>query len=275
MKTIERHAVDQELAKECYEDAKNFFDILHSRSIQTVDELDSLLGAGRRGAACGSIVDSLSPEIPRSLALGAKAAAGIASASSQNSGQVNVDIWPDRKLQLKALGPNGFCHAGNWRVGFYMSVISNDNMSADALSNLPVGIVRQSPTKSDECIYLYVDALQRFWRHDTETSKKLLAAVDATEPKTVRIASHDYILNILVPEMESFYRFLTGEVDRFNETLLFALERHKKFWNKADRKRDWEGYLALGLLSICVLAKRTGIPIEVQSDYIPTHLMEL
>jgi hypothetical protein len=274
MKTIERHPIDQELAKERYESAQHSLNAFFSRGIRTVDDLDSLLSAARRAAAYGSVVDPRSSEITRSLALGAKAAAGIALASPNSSGEVEVDFDADHHARVKAAGPNEFCHAGNWRFGFYLSVISKDNASADALCKLPVEIIRQSRTKSDECIYRYVDVLQRFWRHDPEISPRLVAAVEATAPEAVRIASPDYILNIVVPEMELFYRFLLSEVARFNDALLFALERHKKFWSKGDRKKDSEGYLALGMLAICALAGRSGMPFEVQSDYIPSFLMQ-
>jgi hypothetical protein len=271
--TVERHAIDHELAEERHDAAKKLVQVLLSRSIGTVDDLDSLLSAARRLAAYGSMIDPTSPDLRPALALGCKAAAGIALASTQTSGSVTLDLGSDLHAAIKAVGPNDFSHVGNWRFGFYMGVICNDFHSVDALCGLPVQSLRQSRTKSDECFYLYVDAIQRFWRRDPEISQRFLAALEATEPQAVRVASPDYILNIVVPEMELFYRFLTGDVSRFNETLLFALQRHKSFWSKGDRKKDSEGYLALGLLATCILASRGGLPIEVQSDYIPASLM--
>ncbi len=273
MNTVERHNVDRELAEERYEAAANLLNVSLNVPKQNVTSLANLLRASRMSAGFLSVLDSSAAELRRYICDGAKAAAGIALASSQTSGEVKVDLGPDHLVPVKAAGPNDACHIAMWRTGFYMGVICGDLASVDVLCALPIDLLRQSSTKGDECLYLFADALQRFWRHDTDVSPRLTAAVEATDPKSLRISPEEFILNIMVPEMELFYRFLTGEVAPFNETLLFALQRHKKYWTKGDRKKDSDGYLALGPLAICVLASRTGIPIEVQSDYIPATLL--
>lgn len=273
MNTIERHSVDRELAEERYQAATNLLHTSLSVPKQTIPSLRGLFMASRMCAEYLSVLNPGASELRPYICQGARAAAAIALVSAQSSGEVTINLGPDHSVQAKAVGPNNVCHVDLWRSGFYMGLICGDRGSVDVLCALPIDVLRQSSSKGDECLYLFADVLQRFWRHDADVSKRLTAAVEATDPQQLRISPEEFILNIVVPEMELFFRFLNGEVAPFNETLLFALQRHKKYWSKGDRKKDSDGYLALGPLAICGLATPTGIPIEVQSDYIPGSLM--
>ncbi|MEU8784799.1 immunity 49 family protein [Streptomyces sp. NPDC048637] len=55
----------------------------------------------------------------------------------------------------------------------------------------------------------------------------------------------------------------------FNQALAEALELHKAYWSREDRSDDIVGYLALGPLAMACLAYDAGIPIEVESEYLP------
>ncbi|MFY4723437.1 immunity 49 family protein [Streptomyces sp. LaBMicrA B280] len=57
--------------------------------------------------------------------------------------------------------------------------------------------------------------------------------------------------------------------------LVEALELHQQHWTAdEERAEDPEGRLALGPLAIACLAYDGGIPIEVESDYLPQHLLQ-
>jgi Immunity protein 49 len=137
-----------------------------------------------------------------------------------------------------------------------------------------MNVLRQSSSRGDECQYLFIDALQAFEKRSDDWSVRLRRAVDATDPEQVNISDEEYVLNILVPEMQLLFHLAIGEIAPFNDALQFALERQKKYWRSGNRKRDPDGYLALGPLAIVGMARKAGMPIEVESEYLPSELYE-
>ncbi|MGW1658782.1 immunity 49 family protein [Streptomyces atratus] len=61
----------------------------------------------------------------------------------------------------------------------------------------------------------------------------------------------------------------------FNEALNDALRRHKEYWTAdEDRTQNIEGVVAIAPLAVACLAKANGIPIEVESGYLPSALLD-
>ena len=71
--------------------------------------------------------------------------------------------------------------------------------------------------------------------------------------------------------MSRLFYLALNESDQFQTAFEFALERHKKYWSKADRKRDPDGFLALGPMALASLAVSAGIPVEMEPDYAPVR----
>jgi hypothetical protein len=91
----------------------------------------------------------------------------------------------------------------------------------------------------------------------------------------LRVADEELALQILYPPIEMFCFPTQREDDRFNSSLANALELHKQFWTKNDeRRRDPDGFVARAPLAIASLARGSGVTIEVESDYLPKHLLE-
>ncbi|MFJ3187025.1 immunity 49 family protein [Streptomyces halstedii] len=61
----------------------------------------------------------------------------------------------------------------------------------------------------------------------------------------------------------------------FNEALDDALRWHKKYWTaNEDRTQNVEGVVAIVPPAVACLAKANGIPIEVESEYLPDALLD-
>ncbi|MEJ8643160.1 immunity 49 family protein [Streptomyces sp. MS1.HAVA.3] len=79
----------------------------------------------------------------------------------------------------------------------------------------------------------------------------------------------------LYPPLNLFYRYLSQESDLFNEALAEALTWHKEYWTADEaRCRSGEGLVALGPLAIACMARDAGMPIDVESEYLPKELLE-
>lgn len=160
-------------------------------------------------------------------------------------------------------------------MGWRLAQVTRDQPTIDVLLATPLDVLRRSTSRGDECLYLFVAALQALQQRADDWSSKLRIALDATDATKLQLSDEDFVLNVLVPEMELLLRLVIGDVAAFNAALHFALERHKKDWSRASRKRDPDGYVALGPLAIASIARRGGMPIQVSSDYVPPPLLLL
>ena len=272
MKTIARHAIDQELAEEGVERKKDVLESVVQSAATRPPALNQVLRTAHSYAGYLSAAGGETEPLCAALKTGARAADALFTLASK-SGEVEVDLGT-QKVRLQSTGSTDTTDVGNWQVGWWIAHIVCDRRAIDVLRATPLEILRRSRTRGDECQYLFVDALQALESRDADWSTRLQQAVDATDPEKAPLSDEEFVLNILVPQMELLFRFVKGEIAPFNETLQFALERHKKYWSKASRKRDPDGYIALGPLAIAAMARKAGMPIEVQSDYLQKPLLE-
>ena len=122
--------------------------------------------------------------------------------------------------------------------------------------------------------YSWAETLQSFERGESGTMAKLQVAIDQTDPAVLHEDTKAGMLQIRVPEMQVFYRLICQEPGPFNEALQRAVEQHKKYWSAAKRKNDPAGFIALGPLAFACRAHDIGLPVTVESDYLPRRLIE-
>jgi hypothetical protein len=209
------------------------------------------------------------------LRLGSQAACTIFRRASQSSGDVEVQLGPEPKVKLKATGPTGEAHGGNWLNGFFLAAICRDEETLDLLSQVPISVIRSSPSQGEECIYLFIEALQFFLKGEQQTVDALMRALAATDPS--KIANPDakgYVLEVLVPQIDCFYRLLLDNADEFNVALTKGVEWHRKHWTKGKKKKDAGGAYNPGLTAIASLAYDRDMSITVDSPYLPRFLIE-
>jgi hypothetical protein len=272
MKQVPRHSVDLEIVEEGIDAKKTLLESLLESATNRAAALSLVLSTARSYAGYLVVAQPESEELCQALRIGARSAAAIFVLAT-GRGEMEVELG-EIQTKLPATGPTDATHVGNWRTGWWLAHIVRDRTAIDRLVATPVDVLRRSSTRGDECQYLFIDALQAFEKRAADWSTKLRVALDATDPEQVNISDEEFVLNILVPEMQCLFRLAIGEIAPFNEALQFALERHKKYWSKGNRKRDPDGYLALGPLAIAGMARNAGMPIEVESEYLPKRLLE-
>lgn len=272
MKEVIRHKIDLEVVKRNIVARHKTFLLTLQVAKKDGDALSQLLTVARSYAGYLSVIEPESPELCMALRIGAQAANAIFTTASSASGAVQVLLENDL-VQLPAIGTTSTSYAGNWMSGLFMAIICQDGQALHTLIHTPVSVLRQSSTKGDECMYLFVEALQGFLKRDRETSSYLLKALEATDPDRLSI-DPEYVLSILVPEIDLLYRILEMDATAYNQALEKALEKHRQYWSKGQRKTNPSGYLALGPLAMSVCAINIGIPIEVESDYLPMRLVK-
>ncbi|GGR50158.1 hypothetical protein GCM10010219_64350 [Streptomyces netropsis] len=176
---------------------------------------------------------------------------------------------------IQATGPTYATDAGNWLTAFFLAVICREKDRATELAKVPISLLRASGAEYDEYIYAWVDTLQTWRLGNGDIGGKLVAAMDGTDPDVLQLTDREMMLRIIYPPINLFYRYLIDDRQAFNTELAKAIEWHKDYWTKdEERASESSGQVAWEPLAIACLAYDAGFPIEVESDYLPKHLIE-
>lgn len=176
----------------------------------------------------------------------------------------------DRTIQTT--GPQRYVTPGTWLTAFYLAVVCRERDRITALCRVPLSLLRENGAHCDEFEYAWIDALQTYWLGGDGLGSKLVAAVDGTDPGTA--ADQERAGKLRYPPMEMFHRVIRNDPAGFNRALADALQWHKEYWTDETRVGLISGLVALAPLAIACFAHDAGIPIDVESDYLPVALLE-
>ncbi|MFE3188724.1 immunity 49 family protein [Nocardia sp. NPDC059240] len=204
-----------------------------------------------------------------------QASSAIFAIAGKADGMIEVR-YADRTLTLPAGATRGIADAGNWVTAFFFAIMGRDQARLDMLCDVPIDLLRTSGSVYDEYIYHWVDTLQTYWSEGSDIGAKLRAAFEGTDPANARYAPPDLMLQLLYPPIDLFYRFLAEQHEEFNNGLAQALQLHDTFWDSDhdDRRDDRDGMIAAGPLAMTCLAYDAGLSIDVESDYLPRHIVQ-
>ncbi|MFI5528012.1 immunity 49 family protein [Kitasatospora sp. NPDC051853] len=177
---------------------------------------------------------------------------------------------------IAATGPQSAADAGTWVEAFWLSVICREPARLDMLCAVPIEVLRASGAVYDEYVYSWVETLQAYWRKDSVVVEKLTAAIEGTDPEVLRVGKPESVLSLIYPPMAVLYQLLRGDGEKFNAALVEAVELHRDFWSEEDDDRaiTSTGFVALGPLAVACMAYDGGVPIEIESEYLPKNLLE-
>ncbi|MFI6723571.1 immunity 49 family protein [Streptomyces sp. R-74717] len=189
----------------------------------------------------------------------------------------SVECRINRKLRTvpAAVGPRSSADAGNWLTAFWLAVICREQQRMTQLCEIPLERLRSPEGQYDEYIYHWVDTLQTYWLRRPGLVEKLTAALQMSDPSVARIAPLDMLQGQLYPPINLFYHFVTKDEQGFSPALVEALKLHQVYWTlNEERETDIDGSIALGPLAIACLAYDGKLPIDVESEYLPKHLLQ-
>ncbi|MFF0969958.1 immunity 49 family protein [Streptomyces sp. NPDC003703] len=172
---------------------------------------------------------------------------------------------------LKATGAQWYVTPGSWINAFYLAVVCREKERITALCQVPLSLLRENGARFEEHHYAWIETLQTYWLGGQDLVQKLVTAVDATDPQVV--ADPETVNRLLYPPMEMFHRFVRGDREGFNLALTQALQWHKEYWSEESRATQASGFVALAPLAVACIAHDGGIPIEVESEYLPLALL--
>ena len=238
------------------------------------DDLGPLLRDARLACAWLSVTAPGVPALARSLRLVSQAATAIfALATAPPGAQVDIAVGPGPRVTMPATGSTRRAGPATWRAAFYAACIRRDLPALDALSRVPLDLLRRSDAGAGAQV-LFCDALRGLWRGDADAASRLLRALEATKPSHLPAECREEVRAILLPEMELAYRYMSRDEDAFTKSLITGLERHRAYWSDPVRAGDPDGYLAWGPLALSALAWDAEMSLPVASGYLPRDLLE-
>ncbi|MFD4242594.1 immunity 49 family protein [Streptomyces sp. NPDC058525] len=176
---------------------------------------------------------------------------------------------------LATTGRQTYLNANTWLDAFYLAVICREAARLDMLARIPVSLLRDFGGALDEYTYAWVETLQSFWLRRDDLRTHLVRAVDLSAPEHARVLDAETMTKLKYPPIMMLYRYLRNDPAGFNEALADAIRWHKEYWTAdEDRTENTLGIVALAPLAIACLAKANGIPVEVESDYLPEALLD-
>ncbi|MGE7389911.1 immunity 49 family protein [Streptomyces sp. NPDC004126] len=200
---------------------------------------------------------------------------GSALFAAATSGEASVTCRiADKDRTLPTAGTHRYADAGAWLTAFYLAAVCREKERLTALCRIPLSLLHAADNQYDEYVYAWVDTLQTYWLGGSGLGRKLVAAVDGTDPSVIPTADHELTGKIIYPPMELFHRIIRGDNDGFNRALLEALQWHKEYWSDEDRALQSTGLVALAPLAMACFAHDADFPIEVRSEYLPKYLLE-
>jgi Immunity protein 49 len=252
-----------------------------SKVTKKPDNLNSLLRSAINYAGYLSVLEPTSPQIYRALGIAAYTTKCIfLLADLSITEEYDLDVGEGPLFSFPQTGPRSYSDSGRWQEGFYLGAACREKHVLDSLVLKSTEIVRHPKASEgvDEHRHLMVDALKSFYNPDApiEVSKeKLRAAIDAIDIDKIHPLTLDATINLVMPEMELLGCLLEGNAAHFNESLVDALECHKKYFSSDEQlSGDPRGFIAISILGLTCIAYDSGFSIEVESDYIPKYILE-
>jgi hypothetical protein len=204
----------------------------------------------------------------------------LASAAGQAKFAVVDPLWENQEIQLldrKLVARKSSTHThhniGNWLTALWLAVICRNEERIQRLVAVSVDdVLRAAGSPYDDFMYDWVDTLQRFFRNE-DVERSFVATMEGTAPERIQVSSEDIVLRLLYPPIEMMYRVLDRDEEKFNASLFDALELHRGWWSTPSNADNTDGFVALAPLALAVVAKQVGLRIDVQSEYIPEHLL--
>ncbi|MCX5013157.1 immunity 49 family protein [Streptomyces sp. NBC_00555] len=264
-------------------DAETFAERVHQHLVKDIDCLeestdviDSTFGTALLTLHARCVIDPRAAMVETWEATVNAMQVGSALFAVTGVSEGTVECRINRKLRaLPAVGPLPTADAGTWLTAFWLAVICRDQTRMTQLCEIPLDRLRAPEGQYDEYIYHWVDVLQTYWLQRPGLVDKLIATIEASNPEVVQVAPRDLLQGILYPPINLFYHFVRKDEAGFSPALADALKLHKAYWTlNEDREADIDGSIALGPLAIACLAHDGEIPIEVESDYLPKHLLQ-
>jgi hypothetical protein len=168
-----------------------------------------------------------------------------------------------------ATGPTSNANAGRWLTVVWLAVITRQQHLVERLCAVPVEVLRASGAEHGPFMYPWQEMVRAFLTGGEISPDLVAAAIDGTEDAEPR----DHVQLVVYPQIVLLYQVLRRDEDKVNNFLRRAVDAHREYWTSPEQGTSPDGLVALGPLAIAVLARRVGLDVTVESEYLPRNLL--
>ncbi len=184
------------------------------------------------------------------------------------------DRWHLLGVDQRLVGriPDEARQAGSWLNGFWFAFATFDAEALALLVQVPVDQIVEWEAYDRPLVRAY----QSLFTRAPGTGDRLLEALELADPAKVKRTDPDGVLDLVVPEIECLVRLAQGEKDRFEGALHKQLElRREHHVRKGSDGTGGAQNISGDTLGLAAWSRALGMPIEIESPYVPPALLEL
>lgn len=235
--------------------------------------LDILANAARTAAGFCYLLNPHSEKVISSFDISRKSLNALYSCAIHAPNPTMVSFGFDDPIIFVEKPDADSVHVGNWLDGFFLNLVFGDFEAMRQLCRVPTDLLRESPTKGSEFGYLYKDALCAYINAEPDAVRRVIEAMKATDPARPDVVDAFFTLNNSVPQLEVLFYIITADA-RFSSAMQRAVECHRDYFGVSEEtSRNARGYTSIELLGLAVLGMDVGLSFDVDSPYLPMHLI--
>ena len=224
-----------------------------------------------RAAALQAALDPSSRRLPDLVRIAARAGTALLTLARVDGEAVDVQLDGDAAVRLAGSPDASLVNVGLWLDSAWLATLGDDAASVALLALVQDDLLRASPARGDDFLYLLAGALRAYWTGG-DAGRPLLATLEATDPERVTQGSVDRVLDLHVPVIDAFFRLLERDDPGFDEALAKGLELHVRYWERAGI--DAEALVPVRFAALARRARLTGMQVTIESDGLPAALVD-
>ncbi|MET1072735.1 MAG: immunity 49 family protein [Umezawaea sp.] len=273
MHTVPRHSVDADFARTQSDSLRQAVENSLAHVEKRSDALGDALWQSVMRTQYRFAVDPHAAERDTrdSVVLTSQVSGAIFAVSTEPEGTVEYDVGGP--VRLGALGPNRLSSPDNWLVAIWFAIAAQDEERIALLCSVTPYTMRASGSAVDDYVHSWIKVLQTFLRREPVPPELFKDVVDKTAPDALRYSSPEFVAHIAYPPIKMFYQLLRRDSEKFTDALVQALTLHRDYWSAEGRADRPDGFVALGPLAIALLARSSGLEVDVESEYLPGGLL--
>jgi hypothetical protein len=260
---IDRHRTDRGAAD--FEKSHADLPVFVKAAREDPTNLNLLINNALAVVAYGCVAEPQSPDVRAALALAAQAHAALFLAGTSADHALKIG---DEPVTYSRRPAESLVTIDKWIRGFYVATLAGDGESLALLARVSPESLRGTSTTNPEYRYLYMGALQAFASARDGVAKRIIAALEATDPDRPDVLAPAWTNHLDVHHLHCL-AYVAARDRRFEAALIKALQSHKAFWQKTEEKRrDQRGLISMELSALACLAAEGQIPFAVESPYL-------
>jgi hypothetical protein len=269
---VKRHKVDLKTIKEWYDTRRKRVENVIGGIEQDASLLHNLVGYAHDCFFYSTVLEKDEAKIKSNLSDYVEASTALFKMFGNRGSKVSFDLR-GKKYEVTAPEKGYTVSENSWIKTYYGAVVLRNDAIIKELEKVDLDeVVAQKKSKSSDYLLLFAKFLQSINDKDVNHAAELVKVSDASMEVKEGDPLYDYMLDVAGPQIDVFSTILYEEQEEFTEELGTALESFKDYHGK-QTDIDSAGLISLPLTAICIFAKRQGLTIEHESDYIPSYLL--